>query len=93
MRVLVLGDGLLGKELVNQTGWEFISRKKDGFDITDLNTFNLMLETYDGVAQMCNFDVIINCIGAIKPQVDKISKSLSILINSVFPNMLALVPS
>lgn len=62
MRVLVLGDGLLGKELVNQTGWEFISRKKDGFDITDLNTFNLMLETYDGVAQMCNFDVIINCI-------------------------------
>jgi hypothetical protein len=31
MKVLILGDGLLGKELVKQTGWPFVSRKKDQF--------------------------------------------------------------
>lgn len=53
MRVVVLGDGLLGSEIVKQTGWDYISRKKDGFDIcsSDYRRFNL--HTYD---------VIINCI-------------------------------
>ena len=50
MKVLVLGDGLLGSEIVKQTNWDYISRKKDGFDITK-NDFN-----FDG------YDVIINCI-------------------------------
>jgi nucleoside-diphosphate-sugar epimerase len=51
--VLVLGDGLLGSEIVKQTGWNYISRKKDGFDIcsSDYQWFNL--HTYD---------IIINCI-------------------------------
>ena len=31
--VLVLGDGLLGRELVSQTNWDYVSRSKDGFDI------------------------------------------------------------
>jgi dTDP-4-dehydrorhamnose reductase len=50
MKVLVLGDGLLGSEIVKQTNWDYISRKKDGFDITKTD-FN-----FDG------YDVIINCI-------------------------------
>ncbi len=29
---LILGDGWLGTELVKQTGWDYISRKKDGID-------------------------------------------------------------
>jgi dTDP-4-dehydrorhamnose reductase len=51
--ILVLGDGLLGSEIVKQTGWNYISRKKDGFDIcsSDYQWFNL--HTYD---------IIINCI-------------------------------
>ncbi len=53
MNILILGDGLLGKELSNQTGWDTLSRKKDGFDITDLTTFSKILITYD---------IIINCI-------------------------------
>lgn len=28
IKPLVLGDGLLGTELVKQTGWDYISRKK-----------------------------------------------------------------
>lgn len=54
MKVLVLGYGSLGKEIVNQTGWDYISRKKDGFDITNTETWECILES--------NCDVIINCI-------------------------------
>ena len=37
MKVVVLGDGLLGSEIIKQTNWEYISRKKDNFDLTDYN--------------------------------------------------------
>jgi dTDP-4-dehydrorhamnose reductase len=50
MNVLVLGDGLLGSEIVKQTGWDCISRKKDNFDITSCD-FNFH-----------GYDVIVNCI-------------------------------
>ena len=50
MKVLVLGDGLLGSEIVKQTNWDYVSRKKDGFDITK-NNFDFY-----------GYDVIINCI-------------------------------
>ena len=51
--VIILGDGLLGAELVKQTGWDYISRKKDGFDIytSDYQYFNLH-----------KYDTIVNCI-------------------------------
>ena len=29
MKIVILGDGLLGSELVKQTNWDYISRKKD----------------------------------------------------------------
>jgi len=60
--VVILGDGLLGSELSTQTKWDIISRKKDGFGITDPSTFSLLLETYDGMAQKAKYDTIINCI-------------------------------
>ena len=53
LKVLVLGDGLLGSELVKQTGWEYLSRKKDSFDIKDLSLFN---------DEMKKYDLIVNCI-------------------------------
>ena len=37
--VLVLGDGLLGRELVKQTNWDYVSRGKDGFDIDNIDEF------------------------------------------------------
>jgi len=51
--ILVLGDGLLGSEIVKQTGWNYISRKKDKFDFNDISTYHNLLEGYD---------TIINCI-------------------------------
>ena len=52
-KVLVLGDGLLGSEIVNQTGWDYFSRKKDGFDITD---YQYMINIFP------DYDIIVNCI-------------------------------
>ena len=60
--IVILGDGLLGSELKSQTGWEIISRKKDGFDITNPSTFDLLLDTFDGMAQKSKYDIIVNCI-------------------------------
>ena len=53
MKYLVLGYGRLGKEIVSQTGWDYIDRKKDKFDFCNLNTYGQFL--YD-------YDTIINCI-------------------------------
>jgi dTDP-4-dehydrorhamnose reductase len=63
MRIVVLGDGLLGSEIVKQTGWDYISRKKDNFDINDSISYSLFfIQNYDGVAFWKKYDVIINCI-------------------------------
>lgn len=63
LRVLVLGDGLLGTEIVKQTGWDCVSRKKDGFDINDVESFpSYFTEIFDGVASKNKYDVIVNCI-------------------------------
>lgn len=51
-KILILGDGLLGSEIVKQTRWDYISRKKDGFSI------NAQLQKY-----LNSYDTIINCIG------------------------------
>jgi dTDP-4-dehydrorhamnose reductase len=52
-KVLVLGDGLLGSELVKQTGWDYISRKKDGLNISDY---------YSLINVVLNYDIVVNCI-------------------------------
>jgi dTDP-4-dehydrorhamnose reductase len=53
MKILVLGDGLLGSTIINKTNWDYISRKKDSIDITNSNTWKHKLKGYD---------VIVNCI-------------------------------
>ena len=52
-KYLVLGYGRLGKEIVAQTQWDYISRKKDDFDICNLDSYDIHLYTHN---------VIINCI-------------------------------
>jgi dTDP-4-dehydrorhamnose reductase len=61
-KTLVLGYGLLGKELVKQTNWDYISRKKDGFDITNKDTYHLLTKVEFGAIQHCEYNTIINCI-------------------------------
>jgi dTDP-4-dehydrorhamnose reductase len=52
MKILILGYGLLGSELVKQTGWDYVSRSKTQFDITDSKNFN----------QCLGYDIVVNCI-------------------------------
>lgn len=62
MKVLVLGDGKLGSEIVKQTGWDYISRKKDGFDINNTdNWVKYFTKTYKGETK-AKYDVVVNCI-------------------------------
>ena len=62
MSVLVLGDGLLATEIVKQSNFNYISRKKDGFDIKDKSTYHLMTKVEFGAIQYCPYKVIINTI-------------------------------
>ena len=49
-KILVLGNGILGKEISKQTGWDNISREKDGFDITDPSLLEEMFLDYTQTA-------------------------------------------
>lgn len=53
MKVLVIGYGLLGSEIVKQTGWSYVSRKDHKIDFTDPCTYLRYLEPYD---------TILNCV-------------------------------
>ena len=53
MKCLVLGYGRLGKEIVYQTGYEYIEHKRDKFDFCNLDSYIKFLYGYD---------TIINCI-------------------------------
>lgn len=57
MNILVLGDGLLGTEVVKQTGWDFVSREKDGIDFNNIDSYEKYLHYYD---------TIFNCIAYTK---------------------------
>lgn len=53
MKILILGDGLLGSELHSQTGWDIASRKLGNLDIND----------WMGLANLISlYDVVVNCI-------------------------------
>lgn len=65
MKVLILGDGLLGSEIKKQTNWPFISRKKDGFDFETPETYVELLSEYD---------TILNCIAYTDTYTDNKSK-------------------
>ena len=45
------------------TGWEIVSRSKDGFDITDIKTYTgTLMGAPHGVVFYSKYDVLINCI-------------------------------
>ena len=41
--VVILGNGLLGSQLHEMTGWSLLSREDDGFDITKPETLQYIL--------------------------------------------------
>jgi dTDP-4-dehydrorhamnose reductase len=57
MNPVILGNGILGKELAKQTGWDILSRSVDGLDLRHITTWAHLLLPYD---------TIINCIAHTK---------------------------
>lgn len=55
--ILVLGDGLLGSEIINQSNWDYISRSKDNFDVKNFKSFK---------SKLSNYNIILNCIAFTK---------------------------
>jgi dTDP-4-dehydrorhamnose reductase len=51
--IIVLGDGMLGSEIVKQTGWHSVSRKKNNIDFTSPGSYTHLLKGYK---------TVINCI-------------------------------
>ena len=61
--IVVLGDGILGTEIVKQTGWDYISRKKDNFDIRNYDSYyDFFLQNYGSIVGESKYKTIINCI-------------------------------
>jgi dTDP-4-dehydrorhamnose reductase len=57
MKPVILGNGILGKELTKQTGWDILSRSVNDLDLRDITTWAHLLLPYD---------TIINCIAHTK---------------------------
>ena len=53
MKVVVIGNGLLGKEIVRLSNWDCVSRSTHDFDFADVTTVYQHIKDYD---------IIINCI-------------------------------
>ena len=53
MKVAVIGNGLLGKEIVKLSNWDCISRSTHDFDFRDITTLYQYIKDYD---------IIINCV-------------------------------
>jgi len=47
--IVVLGDGLLGGEIIEQTNWNWISRKKNGIDFDNIDSYKNLISKYNVV--------------------------------------------
>jgi dTDP-4-dehydrorhamnose reductase len=66
MAMLILGDGVIGSEFIRQTGWNYVSRRKDGIDFTDIRQMRKALtENHHGVAFVPRSPVVVNCVGCV----------------------------
>jgi dTDP-4-dehydrorhamnose reductase len=90
MKIYILGSkGMLGKYV-----YTYLSEK---FNVNEINRDILDAsqqteKTLEDILINCGVnqdDVIINCIGTIKPRVDQLGDLNAILVNSVFPRLLA----
>ena len=72
-RILILGDGLLGSELRKQTGWDYLSRKKDGLDAMSFTELSMIKYNVSK-----KYTDIINCIGYTNTRDDSKEKHFQI---------------
>jgi dTDP-4-dehydrorhamnose reductase len=92
MKILILGSsGMLGKYVYTYFCKYYknvIGIKRSDFEV-NINTNSESINSLFNKYNISENDIVINCIGLIKPQVDKYGTILSIIVNSLFPNLLA----
>jgi dTDP-4-dehydrorhamnose reductase len=88
--VIVLGSmGMLGRYMIkylSSIGYHVVGVSRAQLQVDEYTTCNCIkrvIQEYDSVA------AIINCIGVIKPQIDKYGTKLAIAVNSLFPHILS----
>lgn len=90
MKIIVLGSkGMLGRYVSRYLSKKFnvIQINRDVLDASKQN--DETIERFLINNNIKKNDVIINCIGTIKPKVDELGDLNAILVNSVFPRLLA----
>ena len=99
MRIFVLGkSGMLGRYVytyLKEQGYTVIGVGRDEVDASDPygGSLEKYVEEKIGSTNYVNpngiSDVVINCMGTIKPRVDELGDTNAILVNSLFPRKLA----
>lgn len=90
MKIYVLGSsGMLGKYVSKYLGQKYtiVEINRDVIDASTVNKESLMAKMFHlGIHKG---DVLINCVGTIKPRVDELGDTNAIIVNSVFPRILS----
>jgi dTDP-4-dehydrorhamnose reductase len=94
-RIIILGSsGMAGRYIAQHLKRTFLwptcndmdiieINREDNFDVRDLSAYSIQMRLKrEGVNED---DVVINCIGTLKPRVDELGTLNAILVNSVFP--------
>jgi dTDP-4-dehydrorhamnose reductase len=90
MKIFIFGsNGMLGRYVKKylKSFFELVEINRDNF-----NVFNCSEQNIENILINNNIkkgDVIINCIGTIKPRVDELGELNAIIVNTVFPRYLA----
>jgi dTDP-4-dehydrorhamnose reductase len=88
-KIYVLGSkGMLGRYVYNyflSKGWDVVGFTRQDIDASIVDEYTIKNVIFD----MEEGDVVINCIGTIKPMVDKLGDMNAIKVNSIFPRLLA----
>lgn len=90
MKIYVLGStGMLGRYVSKYLSQHFdvVNINRDMLDASNV-TEEKVSELFDSLG-IAKGDVIINCVGTIKPRVDQLGDLNAIRVNSVFPRVLA----
>lgn len=89
MKIYILGNkGMLGNYVFSyfRERFEVVGLNRDHFDASNITREDDLKSIF---SQIKPDDVVVNCIGTIKPQVDKLGVLNAIQVNSVFPLILA----
>ena len=89
MKVFVFGsNGMLGRYVSTylKNYYEVVDVTRKNVDASDSNYGNLHKYIQD---KMSNNDIVVNCMGTIKPRVDELGDLNALVVNSIFPRRLA----